>query len=48
MPPTPILGVLLDLPMKGESWTKKERDDFLNLFESVLDYCYSMKEEEDA
>ncbi len=42
----PLLGGLLEsLPKASGSWTKAERDKFVQTFGAVIDFCYTIKEE---
>ncbi len=37
--PPALAGILSGLPLEGESWTKARRDEFVAMFETVLDFC---------
>ena len=40
-----LVGLVNDLPNRGRSWTKPERDRWLTAFTHNLDYAYPCKEE---
>ncbi len=42
--PEPIAAMLSQLPPEGDGWTKDRRDQFLQTFGSVLDFCIPMIE----
>ena len=43
-----LVGLVNDLPNRGRSWTKPERDRWLTAFTHNLDYAYPAKEESAA
>lgn len=45
--PPAIAGLLQSLPQEGHSWPQERRDKFVETFSSILDFCYSIKEEPD-
>lgn len=44
--PAPLLGLLSNLPSEGETWTKADREKFVTAFGAVLDFCYTIKDDE--
>jgi hypothetical protein len=44
--PTAISGLLNSLPAEGRGWTQERRDKFVTTFEAVLDFCFSIEDEE--
>jgi hypothetical protein len=38
--PTPLAGLLSQLPEEGHHWTKVRRDKFVETFGAVLDFCF--------
>lgn len=45
--PPALAGLLADLPPPGKGWPQARRDKFLTTFETVLDYCIPIVEEEE-
>lgn len=43
--PAPLAGLLSDLPPQGRGWTQGERDKFMKTFAVVLDFCFSITED---
>ena len=37
--PAPLAGLLATLPQDGTGWSKSRRDQFVETFEAVLDFC---------
>jgi len=42
--PPAIAGLLASLPVQGQGWTKKERDQWVNVFNTVLDFAIPIHE----
>jgi hypothetical protein len=42
--PAPLVGLLTSLPVSTGSWTKDDRDKFVTVFGSVIDYCFRIVE----
>ena len=38
--PPALAGLLVSLPVSGNSWSKQERDRFVETFKAVLDFCF--------
>ena len=43
--PDPLAGLLSDLPPQGQGWTQAKRDKFMTTFAVVLDFCFSITED---
>jgi hypothetical protein len=44
-PPPELVGLLAGLPAEGVGWTKDERDKFMTIFGTMLDYCVPLTKE---
>lgn len=45
--PPALAGLLSSLPKNGESWSKADRDRFVQTFAAVLDFCFPVQEPEE-
>ena len=46
--PAPLAGLLATLPQDGTGWSKSRRDQFVETFEAVLDFCIPVGTEQRA
>ncbi|NEH58134.1 hypothetical protein GR198_20655 [Rhizobium leguminosarum] len=46
--PPALAGLLASLPSRGNSWSKQERDRFVNTFGAVLDFCFPVTRDEES